>query len=121
MPVKYAFIFTLSLLLSSPVYAVEGYIGLGVGQSEINQGLFGEYGDGFKLFGGAGINKNLAIEAAYLDFGNPSENIFGVETQYEARAIGLWAKGLWPVTGKTELFGKVGLANWKIDKTTTVF
>lgn len=109
------------LVAVSPLYAAEGYVGGGLGQSEIRQGLFGEYGNAFKVFGGLRLHPNLAIELAYLDFGNPSENLFGIETQYEAWATAAWAKAIWPATAKIDLIGKAGLAYSKIDKTTTVF
>ena len=105
----------------SPLYAADGYIGAGLGQSEIRQGFFGEYGNAFKIFAGLRLYPNLAIEAAYLDYGNPSENLFGVETQYDAWATAAWAKGIWPATANIDLLGKAGLAYSKIDKTITVF
>ena len=118
---KYIIGLLLYLIAFSPLYALDGYLGVGLGQSEINQGFFGEYGDGFKIFGGVQPHPNLAVEAAYLDFGSPSENLFGVETQYEAWATAVWAKGIWPVVSKIELFGKAGWAYWEIDRTTTLF
>ncbi len=121
MNIKSVFFCLLTLAAFSSAQANDGYIGLGLGQSEINQAFFGEYGNGFKVFGGVRMHPNLVIEAAYLDFGNPSESLFGIETKYEAWAVAVWAKGLWPVTQKTELFGKAGLAYWEVDKTTTVF
>lgn len=111
----------LYLMAFSPLHALDGYLGIGLGQSEINQGLFGEYGNGFKIFGGARLHPNLAVEAAYLDFGNPSENLFGIETMYEAWATAAWAKGILPVISKIDLFGKVGWAYWEVEKSTTVF
>ena len=111
----------IALIAVSPAYADDGYVGIGLGQSEINQGLFGEYGNAFKVFGGWRMHPHLAIEAAYLNFGNPSQNLFGIETQYEASAVAAWAKGLWPVSKNIDLFGKAGLAHWKVDETTTVF
>lgn len=121
MKVKFSLILLVTLLVISRAYAIDGYIGFGLGQSEINQGFFGEYGNGFKGFGGVRAHPNLAIEGAYLDFGNPSENLFGVETEYEAWALAAWAKGLWPVSKNIELFGKAGLAYWEVDRTTTIF
>lgn len=121
MKTKYFLIVLFALSTFSQAYAADGYIGLGLGQSEINQGFFGEYGNGYKLFGGVRVHKNLAIEAAYTDFGNPSENLFGVEVEYEAWSVGAWAKGLWPVSQHIELFGKAGVAYWEADETSTVF
>ena len=109
------------LMAFSPLYAADGYLGVGLGQSEINQGFFGEYGNASKIFGGVRLHSNLAVEVAYLDFGNPSENLFGLEVEYEARAVAAWAKGILPVISKIDLFGKAGWAYWEIDKTVTLF
>ena len=108
-------------MTSSPLYAADTYLGAGFGQSEVDQGFFGEYGNGFKIFGGVRQHNNLAIEVAYLDYGNPSENLFGIDTEYEAIAFAAWAKGIWPIKEKIDLFGKAGWSFWEIDKTTTVF
>lgn len=118
---RYIILLAFSLSIPARAYAVDGYVGLGIGQSEINQGVFGEYGDGYKIFGGVRLHPNLALEAAYLDYGKPKENLFGVETEYEATAVAAWAKGLWPVTQKIDLLGKLGLASWNVKKTTTIF
>lgn len=109
------------LAVSSSGHADGGYVGLGVGQSEINQGLFGEYGDGFKVFGGYRAHPNFAVEAAYMNFGEPSEDLFGIQKEYEACAAAVWAKGLWPATRNIELFGKVGWAYWEAESYTSVF
>jgi opacity protein-like surface antigen len=116
-----AFFLVFTLMVFSRCYAADAYLGIGLGQSEINQGFFGEYGNGYKIFGGVRLHKNLAIEAAYTDFGNPSENLFGVEVEYEAWAVGAWAKGLWPVSQHIEIFAKAGIAYWEADRTSTVF
>jgi len=121
MVIKRVFLFLFTLTVFTPAYAAKGYVGFGLGQSEINQGLFGEYGDGFKVFGGVRLHPHLAVEAAYLDFGKPSQNLFGIETKYEAWAAAAWAKGLWPVGRTIELFAKAGWAHWEVDATTTLF
>jgi OmpA-OmpF porin, OOP family len=121
MNARYIIVLVFSLFIPAQAYAVDGYVGLGLGQSEINQGLFGEYGNAYKIIGGIRLHPNLALEAAYLDYGKPKENLFGVETEYEATAVAIWAKGLWPVTQKIDLLGKLGLAAWEVKETTTVF
>lgn len=121
MNTKNTFIMLLGLMAGSQAYAADRYIGFGLGQSEINQGFFGEYGNGFKIFAGMHLHNFIAIEAAYLDYGNPSENLFGINTEYEATAVAAWAKSLWPITQNIRLFAKAGVANWEVDKTTSVF
>jgi opacity protein-like surface antigen len=118
---RYIILLVLFLINPARAYALDGYAGIGIGQSEINQGFFGKYGNGFKIIAGIRLHSHWAIEAAYSDYGKPQENLFGVETEYEATAVAAWAKGLWPVTRKIDLLGKVGLASWKVKKTTTLF
>jgi len=118
---KYFLLLLFAIMVSPQATAANWYVGLGFGQSEIDQGFFGEYGDGFKVFGGLQLNRNVAVEAAYIDYGSPSENVFGADTKYEATAVAAWAKGLWPVFSRIDLFGKVGLAYWEVDSKSTLF
>lgn len=118
---SYISVILFSLMTLQFLHAADGYLGVGLGQSEINQGLFGEYGNAYKVFAGARVHQNLVIEVAYIDFGNPSENLFGITKEYDAWAIGTWAKGIWPITTKFELFGKAGWAYWEIEEKTTIF
>lgn len=117
---KYIVGLLFSVFAYTPVYAADAYLGGGLGQSEINQSFFGEYGNGYKIFGGMRVHRNLSIEVAYLDYGNPRQN-FIFETDAEGWSVGAWAKGLWPVSQNIELFGKAGLAYWETEQTTTIF
>lgn len=118
---KFYLLLLFAMIVSPHANAANWYVGLGFGQSEINQGFFGEYGDGFKVFGGLQLNRNVAMEAAYIDYGNPSENVFGADTDYEATAVAAWVKGLWPVFSSVDLTGKAGLAYWEVDSKSTLF
>lgn len=118
---KHYLLLLFTMMVLPQANAADWYAGLGFGQSEIDQGFFGEYGDGFKIFGGLELNRNAAVEAAYIDYGSPSENLFGAETEYEATAVAAWAKGVWPVFTSIDLFGKAGLAYWEVNSKSTLF
>lgn len=100
--------------------ATDPYLGFGIGQSYVDQGLFGEMDTGYKLFGGLKLHPNFAVEAAYMDLGQPIEDFFGFRQEYDVWAIALWAKGIWPVTERFDLFGKLGIAHWEYDETTQI-
>jgi len=119
MNLRAVFILLTVLAVLSPAQARGGYIGLGIGQSEINHGQFDETGTGFKVFGGFQTHPYFAIEAAYMNFGEPSENRSGTEKEYEACAAAIWAKGFWPITRSIDLLGKAGWAYWEAESYTT--
>jgi opacity protein-like surface antigen len=118
---RYIILLMFTLIIPARAFAADGYVGLGIGQSEINQGLFGEYGDAFKIVGGVRLHPNLALEVDYIDYGKPKQNLFGVDVEYEATAVAAWAKGFWPVTQKIDLLGKLGLGAWRVKETATIF
>lgn len=71
----------------------------------------------FKVFGGYKIMPNLAIEGAYIDFGEYStihhfENT-DEDPAFEARGLSLSAVGSIPVHKRVNLFGKVGVLHWE--------
>ena len=87
-----------------------------------------EYGENFtcsrdngdpawKVFGGYKVMPNLAIEGAYIDFGEYStihqfENN-AEDPAFEAQGLSLSAVGIIPVNERINLFGKVGVLHWK--------
>jgi len=118
---RYIFLLAFFLIIPVRAYAVDGYVGLGIGQSDISQGLFSQSGNAFKIIGGVRLHPYWAVEAAYIDYGKPEENFIGINSKYEATAVAAWVKGLWPVTQKIDLLGKLGLASWTVKETTTLF
>jgi len=73
----------------------------------------------FKVFGGYKVMPNLAIEAAYIDFGEYStihqfENT-AEDPAFEAKGLSLSAVGIIPVNERINLFGKVGVLHWEQD------
>ena len=117
-----SFLFALNLIFSSSGFATEKYAGFAIGSSIVGMSIFGDSGNGYKIFGGARLHKNYAIEAAYIDLGNPTGDLFGLKTEYDMWELGMWVKGFLPV-GKsktTELFAKGGLVHWDIETTTSL-
>ncbi len=109
------------------------YLGIGLGKSAIdfNGDDFGTQsvgsikstvtGDtGYKLFGGYNLNENWAIEIGYADMGRFAykwtattgalykNNIYAFD--YKASSLFAAAKGTLLVTGRLNVFGKLGVA-----------
>jgi hypothetical protein len=71
----------------------------------------------FKLFGGIGIGRILAVEIAYHDFGTttccgPSYADFGFERN--GNGFSASAMALWPIS-RLRLFAKAGALWWDVD------
>ena len=111
----------LVLMLVGPVSAnaADAYLGIGIGDAYIDQDIFGESDTAYKIFGGLQFHPNFAVEAAYMDLGQPVEDFFGLREEFDVWAVALWAKGILPVTEGIDLFGKLGFAHWEYDKTTS--
>ena len=77
-----------------------------------------ENGDpAWKVFGGYKIMPNLAIEGAYIDFGEYS-TVHQFENRdedpaFEAHGLSLSAVGIIPVNERINLFAKVGVLHWE--------
>jgi opacity protein-like surface antigen len=103
-------------LLSFPTVAFAGadsgiYLGAGVGEINVEVSTFDESDTAYKIFGGYNFGfiplLDLAIEASYIDFGNPGSGPVDIELA-GASLFGLAGFKLGPVG----LFAKVGAINW---------
>ncbi len=110
---------TFSLLLTTFVYGQQKfYVGGGIGQSNVEEDnvIFSEDFDeedfAFKVFGGLRFHKNFAIELAYLDFGEPDDDILGIDSEIDLHAWALYGVGILPLAERFELFAKLGVAYW---------
>jgi len=115
------FICVAGLFLGMPTVAVAGadsgfFIGLGVGESTVESGDYSESDSAYKVLGGYNFGVvpliDLAVEASYVHFGNPSTDVTSVEV------TGLDAFGLAGLSfGPFGIFVKAGLIDWGIDTT----
>lgn len=124
-------IFTILLLVTvanTSVYADKSfYAGASIGESyvEENNVLPGEDFDdeefAFKAFAGYQFHNHFAVELDYLNYGEPEDNILGIDTEIrDLYAVALYAVGILPLTEKFELFVKLGGAYWEGDAKASV-
>jgi outer membrane immunogenic protein len=107
------------LFLSIPTAVVAGadsgfYLGLGYGDATTEGTAFDESDPGYKVFGGYNFGfiplVDLAIEASYADFGNPSAGI------QNAEVTGFSVFGLAGLSfGPFGIFAKAGVIDWDAD------
>lgn len=69
----------------------------------------------FGVFGGLHLNEVLAIDVAWVNLGEASEGTYKTEVSVLQAAL----LGKLPVSTDFSLFGKVGLARWKYDLSST--
>ncbi len=119
--VRILFICLAGSFLGMPGAAIAGadsgfYIGAGVGDASVNVTDFDESDSAYKIFGGYNIGfiplVDFAVEASYVDFGNPSTSAGSVE------ASGVNAFGLAGLSfGPFGVFAKAGMLSWYADST----
>lgn len=115
---------------STPSAAIENgfYVGGSVGGSsfeirDVNEDFgsfrFSDGDNAYKLFGGIRFLNFLAVEAGYVDLGNPKDTITSIEgdeleVQIRVKGWDAFAVGLLPI-GPVDLFAKVGVVAWDAD------
>lgn len=72
---------------------------------------------GYKLFAGYGVMRFLAFEAAYTDFGSPSESFGSTTFDLDLQVGALWAIGILPATPRLSLYGRLGYSAWDSELT----
>jgi len=101
-------------VLPFAVHAEGVYVGADVGQSyqkvNANGSSSTEREVGGKLLGGYQLNKNLGVEAGYVNFGkvNASSNPSGIDARTQSGYVA--ATGTLPLNEQLSLFGKAGVA-----------
>jgi hypothetical protein len=122
----------LAATLGSPAFADEfsGFrLGLGLSQDtfESDVSYLGYFDDvdtsraGYNAFGGWGLNKWLAFEAAYKGGGDFSQILESngffpnsrMRIRQETKAVEASVIGSWWITDKFSLFGRAGIYAWK--------
>jgi opacity protein-like surface antigen len=106
--------------LSIPAYAADtGWFVLGsAGMTKYNDkeatppGISVDDSDvGFKLGGGYMFNRNIGVEAAYVDLGKEKFTAPGFSADAKASGEVLAALGVWPLNDQFSLLGRVGIIN----------
>lgn len=100
------------LLLSATANADGGYVGLSLGQTDVDLSGFDD-ANSKAISGGYRFNKNFAIEAAYIDLGESEDDIDPIWT-LETDGFNFSAVGIIPVSDKVDIFGKVGVFTWEV-------
>jgi OOP family OmpA-OmpF porin len=124
------------LAVSAPAVAQQSdagwYIGGAYGMTSFSVDTTGitnpsvdESDTGFKIYGGFQFNKYLGAEVGYVDLGKAgvSGSVLGVPFTGDAGATA-WTfagVGTLPLNESFALFGKVGLANWKVNASASGF
>jgi hypothetical protein len=119
-----AILFAAALLTAPVLPAVAAdngfYLGGSLGQAnlqidDLSNGVATDDFDaddmGFKLIAGIRPLDWLAVEAAYVNFGEPEDTVLGQRLEAEGDGISAFAVGFLP-TGPVDLFAKVGLIAW---------
>ncbi|GFE81692.1 hypothetical protein GCM10011487_36920 [Steroidobacter agaridevorans] len=109
------------LAVSGSVFAADNgiYLGGSVGQANLKVdnlgGLSAADFDGddtaFKVIAGFRPLDWFAVEASYVDFGNPDATVLGERFEAEADGISAFAVGFFAL-GPVDIFGKLGGINW---------
>ena len=114
------------LIFSSSSFA-NGYIGYGVGLTNVKADLTSLGGGNFddnttlmKLYGGFQFNKYVSIEAAYFGLAKASAGQIGtapgaVGGSVDMSAVGLYGKAIAPLSKRTQVYLKAGMADWNAD------
>lgn len=118
-----AILLTSALLLgaAAPAFAADNgfYLGGSIGQANVEIDDIGGFSaadfDGddtaFKFIAGIRPLDWLAVEASYVNFGEPEDTVMGAKVETEGDGISAFAVGFLAV-GPVDLFAKAGLLTW---------
>jgi OmpA-like transmembrane domain len=115
----------LSNLLVPELHAADGlYLGAGLGvatiKDDVNTETFDADDASYRAFVGWRFDivplVDLAVEAAYTEFGRPSQTLSGQEVRFKLKGPSLAGLLIVPI-GPLDLFGKAGVIDWKLDRT----
>ncbi|GGO80936.1 membrane protein [Marinobacterium nitratireducens] len=110
----------LTLGMTGTALAQNGfYAGASIGQATIDacDGVTSCDDDdtSWKIFGGWELNRNIAIEAAWVDLGEISGTIGGSAVSAETDGWTLAGKGMLPLNQQFDVFGKLGMIMWDVE------
>lgn len=110
--IKKAVFSSLFFLVSAAASAQGGYVGLSVGQTDVDLTGFDD-GRSLAIVAGFKINENFAMEGSFVDLGEAEDDIPPVWT-LAADGINLAAVGIIPVNETVDIFGKLGVFMWDL-------
>jgi hypothetical protein len=112
---------------ASAAHADDGffYLGAGISKNKVSEitdggGTFGDLDKtSWKVLAGFRPISVVAVEADYLDLGSQTKNFVDGSSHSDAKAFAGYAVGFLPIPVPfLDLYGKAGLARWKLDGTT---
>jgi len=114
----------LALAATASVQAADWYVGGALGRSAYKVDTTGATSSdkndtGYKLFAGARLGANLAVEGGFADLGKASAAQGNVSGSIKLSALYLDAVGIVPL-GQFDLFGRLGLTSSKLKVAGTV-
>jgi len=122
---RYALMVMASVLMSSPAFAQDAglYLGLGFGQSDAKDACDGlpagvmcdDSDTATKFFGGYRFNPNFAVEAGFTDLGRARFSGPGGFVDFESSGFEVMAVGMALVAAQAWLYAKLGLFLWDLD------
>lgn len=110
----------LTLGMTGTALAQNGfYAGASIGQATIDacDGVTNcdDEDTSWKIFGGWEFNRNIALEAAWVDFGEVSGSIDGSKVSAEVDGWALAGKFMLPLNEQFGVFGKLGMIMWDVE------
>jgi len=104
----------IAAVTAAPAFAADSgfYIGANVGKATLSGSPYSDFAKksdtSLGLLGGYQVNKNLAVEMQYIDFGKSyAQAAYPIKTT----GVSLSAVGILPVSGSFSVFGKLGVAS----------
>jgi opacity protein-like surface antigen len=115
-------LFLSCLVLAPAAWAGDFYIGASAGSASFdlpsqNNARVSFDDTGFKGFFGYRLTRFIAVEAAYTDFGDPSETVAGTDFESSVDVLALWAVGILPISPRLDLFARLGYTDWNTEVT----
>lgn len=115
MNIKFA-VAALALAATASVQAADWYVGGSVGRSDYKIDTTGATtadtkDTGYKLFAGARLSPNLAVEGGYANLGKASASQGTTSGSVKLDAVYLDAVGILPLSPQWDLFGRLGVSS----------
>ena len=113
---KIAAVSLLSVLISTPVAALDMHLGANVGSAKIDVTEL-DSSRAFSVFGGYSISPNFAAEVAFVNFGSADNVVSGAVVKSSALSVS--GVGSYPVNNMFSLIGRMGVALTRQEATGT--